>query len=393
MINPILPVYATFNRSFVKGDGIFLYDNHGKQYYDFACGYGVTGLGHSHPHLIAALDKQSREVWHISNMFQHPERDRLARRLVDSTFADTVFFTNSGVEAWELGLKMCRRYHYSKGKPNKTRLIVMEEAFHGRTMAAISAAPRPYMIDGFGPLVEGFDVVPIGNLNELRAAITDETAAIHFEPVMGEAGIRPQTMEYMQEARKICDEFGLLLFLDEIQCGVGRTGKYFAHEWAGIKPDIVCTAKGIGGGFPLGALFATEEAGQCMIAGTHGTTYGGNPLAMAVGNAVLDLLLEPEFFPHVQKMGDVLDQELHKLVEKYPQLFTETRGLGLMRGLVCADGVNNRKIIEAMQEQGVISIPAGTNVVRFLPPLVITEDQICAGIKIIDDVCANYKAA
>lgn len=379
MIQTILPVYNTFAPSFVRGEGVYLFDDHGKRYIDFACGYGVNALGSCHPHLVKALKDQADKVWHISNMFHHPERERLARRLVDATFADTIFFTNSGVEAWEVGLKMIRRYFHAQGK-NKYRMIAIEGAFHGRTIAAISAAPRSYMIDGFGPLVEGFDIVKFNDAAALEAAIIPETAAICIETVQGEGGIRPHSQAYIDAMVALAKKHDLLIMLDEVQCGMGRTGKLFAHEHYGFKPDVLCTAKGIGGGFPLGACFATERVAQYMKAGSHGTTYGGNPMAMAVGNAVLDIMLADGFMDKVNQRAKHLAEGLQGLVAQFPKLYTEHRGLGLMQGVQCREGVDNRKLIEVMHGEGLISIPAGDNMVRILPPLIISEKEIDEGI-------------
>lgn len=379
MIQSILPVYNTFAPSFVRGEGVYLFDQNNKRYVDFACGYGVNALGSCHPHLVKALKDQADKVWHISNMFHHPERERLAQRLVDATFADTIFFTNSGVEAWELGLKMIRKHFHAQGK-SKYRMICSDGAFHGRTIAAISAAPRSYMIEGFGPLVDGFDIVKFNDVASLEAAITPETAAICLETVQGEGGIRPHSQSYINYVVELARKHDLLIMLDEVQCGMGRTGKLFAHEHYGFKPDILCTAKGIGGGFPLGALFATERAAQYMKLGSHGTTYGGNPMAMAVGNAVLDVMLADGFMEGVQKRADYLAESLQGLAAQFPKLYTEHRGKGMMQGVQCQPGIDNRKLIEVMHAEGVISIPAGDNVVRILPPLIISEKEIDEGV-------------
>ena len=376
----ILPVYNTFGITFVRGEGIYLFDDHGKKYVDFSCGYGVNALGHCHPHAVAALKDQADKVWHISNMFHHPLKEKLAARITAATFADTVFFTNSGAEAWELGLKMLRRYFASTGKPEKYRVICSEEAFHGRTMGAISAAPREYMTRGFGPLLDGFDIVPFNDAAALETAITPQTAAICIEPVQGEGGIRPHSPEFITKMVALAKQHDLLIFLDEVQCGMGRTGKLFAHEHYGFNPDIVCTAKGIGTGFPLGALLATERAAKYMTAGSHGTTYGGNPLAMAVGNAVLDVMLTDDFMKSIWARGIYMAEALHSLVAQFPELYIEQRGIGLMQGVQCQPGVNNRDLIDLMHREGVISIPAGDNVVRILPPLIISEREIDEGV-------------
>lgn len=380
MIQAILPVYNTFGLTFVRGEGVYLFDENNKRYVDFSCGYGVNALGHCHPAAVAALKDQADKVWHISYMFHSPLREKMAERLVAATFADTVFFTNSGAEAWELGLKMSRRYFADQGKAEKYRMICIEQGFHGRTLAAISAAPRSYMIEGFGPLLDGFDIVPFNDAAALEKAITPATAVICLEPVQGEGGVRPHSQEYIDRAVALAKKHDLLIMLDEVQCGMGRTGKLFAHEHYGLTPDIVCTAKGIGTGFPLGACLATERVASHMTAGSHGTTYGGNPLAMAVGNAVLDVMLAPGFMDTVRARGKHLAEGLQGLAAQFPKLYREHRGIGLMQGVQCQPNVDNRKLIEIMHKAGVISIPAGDNVVRVFPPLIITDAEIDEGI-------------
>ncbi len=381
MNHTILPLYNMFMPAFIKGEGVYLYDTDGKRYVDFACGYGVNALGHCHPHVVKALTDQAQKVWHISNMFHHPLREQLADRFTAACFADKVFFTNSGVEAWELGLKMTRKYFAAKGQPQKYRLICMDGAFHGRTMGAISAAPRDYMVDGFQPLLDGFDIVPFNDIAALKSAITPNTAAIHLEPIQGEGGIRPHAKDYMQAVKELAAQHDLLIFYDEVQCGMGRTGHLFAGEgYYGVAPDILCTAKGIGTGFPLGALLANDKAASAMTAGSHGSTYAGNPLAMAVGNAVLDIMLADDFMPQVRKLGDHLSYGLQKLMLEFPEVYIEHRGLGLIQGLQCAPAINNRALIETMHAAGVISIPSGENTVRILPPLIISETEIDEGI-------------
>jgi len=379
-MQPILPVYNTFDLTFVRGEGVYLFDDHNKKYVDFSCGYGVNALGHCHPGAVAALKDQADKVWHISNMFHHPLKEKLAARITAASFANTVFFTNSGAEAWELGLKMTRRYFASIGKPEKYRMICIENAFHGRTVGAISAAPKDYMIKGFGPLLEGFDIVPFNDAAALEKAITSETAAICLETVQGEGGIRPHSQEYINQLVALAKKHDLLIFLDEVQCGMGRTGTLFAYEHYGFMPDILCTAKGIGTGFPLGALLATERVAQYMTAGSHGTTYGGNPLAMAVGNAVLDVMLADGFMETVSARGVYMAEALHGLIAQFPKLYREQRGMGLMQGVQCQSGIDNRALIDVMHHEGVISIPAGDNVVRILPPLIISEREIDEGI-------------
>ncbi len=386
MIPAVMPTYARADVAFERGEGAYLYATDGRRYLDFASGIAVTSLGHGHPHLVAALSAQAGRLWHTSNLFRVPGQERLAQRLVDASFADTVFFTNSGVEAWECGVKLCRRYMSATGQPERWRVVTVDGAFHGRTLAAIAAARTEKLVNGFGPMVEGFDQVAFGNLNELRMVITDETAAICVEPVQGEGGIRVAQLDYLAALRRVADEFGVLLYLDEIQCGYGRTGRLFAHEWADIRPDVLCAAKGIGGGFPLGACLTTEAAAVGMTAGTHGTTYGGNPLAMAVGNAVLDVLLEPGFLDGVERLGRVLWERLSALAAAYPTVIAELRGAGLMLGLKVVPP--NGEIIDALRAAGMLAVPAAENVVRLLPPLIIGDAQVDEALEALTAVCA-----
>jgi acetylornithine/N-succinyldiaminopimelate aminotransferase len=387
-----MPVYSRADIQFERGQGAYLFDTEGRKYLDFASGIAVTSLGHCHPTLVAALTEQGNKLWHTSNLFRVPGQEKLAARLTGLTFADTVFFTNSGVEAWECGVKLIRKHFYSKGQPEKNRIIVIEGAFHGRTMGAISASKAEKMVKGFGPLLEGFDQVAFGNLNELRAAVTPQTAAINIEPILGEGGIKAAPAEYLRALRQIADEFGLLLFFDEIQCGMGRTGKLFAHEWAGITPDVMSVAKAIGGGFPLGACLATENAASGMVAGTHGSTYGGNPLATAVGLAALNVIAEPAFLENVQAQGKILHAALEGIVARHPRIFTEVRGVGLMLGLRCADGINNLSVVDALRHNGMLSVGAAENVIRLLPPLIIGQAEIDLAISILDKT-ANEAAS
>jgi acetylornithine/N-succinyldiaminopimelate aminotransferase len=383
--SPLLPVFARADVSFEKGEGPWLIARGGERYLDFGAGIAVNALGHAHPHLVQALTEQAQKVWHTSNLYQIPEGERLAQRLVDNTFADVVFFTNSGAEANEAAIKMARKYHASKGHPERFRIITFEGAFHGRTLATIAAGGQQKYIEGFGPKVEGFDQVPFDDDEALKAALTPETAAIMIEPIQGEGGIRPVPPNRLRALRQLCDERGLLLILDEIQTGVGRTGKLFAHEWAGITPDIMSVAKGIGGGFPLGACLATAEAASGMTLGSHGTTFGGNPLAMAVGNAVLDVILAPGFLDHVAQMGLLLKQRLAELKDRHPAVIAEVRGEGLLMGL--RTHVPNTDFIAAARDQKLITIAAGDNVVRLLPPLIITEAELGEGLKRLDAAC------
>ncbi len=389
MITSLMPTYARLPIAFERGEGMYLYDTDGKKRLDFYAGIGVMCLGHSHPTLVKALTDQAGKLWHCANTYQIPEGERLADRLVANSFADTVFFTNSGAESIECAIKMVRKYHHDKGNKGKYRMITMASAFHGRTLAGIAAAGQEKLTKGFEPLPDGFDVVPFNDLDAVKAAIGPNTGAIMVEPVQGEGGIRPIPKETMQALREICDEHGLLLVLDEIQCGMGRTGKLFAYEWSDITPDIITVAKGIGGGFPLGACLATEDAASGMVVGTHGTTYGGNPLAMAVGNAVLDEMLAPGFLDHVCAMGEMLHARLAGLLQRYPYQITEVRGLGLMAGIRMPDMPTRDAVVDLI-DRGLIPAVAGDMVVRFLPPLILTEDHIDEAISILDAALSDW---
>jgi acetylornithine/N-succinyldiaminopimelate aminotransferase len=370
----LLPTYARADVAFVRGEGAYLFDEEGRRYLDFGAGVAVNALGHAHPHLIAALTEQAGKLWHTSNLYRVPGQERLARRLIEATFAETVFFTNSGVEAIEASIKTARRYHFANGAPERFRIVTFEGAFHGRTLAAIAAGGQQKYLEGFGPKVEGFDQVPFDDARALGEAITDATAALLIEPIQGEGGLRPVLPEFLRHLRKLCDERGMLLIFDEIQTGIGRTGKLFAHEWAGVEPDIMAIAKGIGGGFPMGACLATAEAAKGMTTGTHGTTFGGNPLAMAVGNAVLDVVLAPGFLEHVQRVGNYARQQFSSLISEHPDVFEDLRGEGLMLGLKMR--VPNTEFIDALRAHGMLAIAAGDNVVRLLPPLIVEESHV-----------------
>lgn len=391
MIPAVMPTYKRCGIALERGEGAYVYDSHGRRYLDFLAGIAVNSLGHAHPHLVEALTEQARKLWHCSNIFEIPGQDRLAQRLVDATFADTVFFGNSGAEAIECGIKMIRKYHDETGNPDKYRIICVSDAFHGRTLTTIFAAGQDKLVNGFGPEVPGFDHVAFGNLNELRAAITDDTGGILLEPVQGEGGIRVADDDYLRGLRQVAEEFGLLLMYDEVQCGVGRTGKLFGHEWSGVTPDIMAIAKGIGGGFPMGACLATERAAQGMTAGTHGSTFGGNPLAMAVGNAVLDVILADEFLEDVRKTADILWRRLHELVVAYPEIFTGVSGKGLMLGVTCA--VPNAEMIQRLRDAGLLVGQAGGNMIRLLPPLIIDEAHVHEAVTILESVSAQWKDA
>lgn len=390
MNSPLLPTYARADLAFQEGEGAWLTATDGTRYLDFGGGIAVASLGYSHPHLIAALAEQGKKLWHTSNLFRIPEGERLAQRLVDASFADYVFFTNSGAEAMECAIKMARKYQSACGHPEKYRIVTFEGAFHGRTLATVAAGGQQKYLEGFGPKVEGFDQVPFGDHEALKAAIGPETGAILIEPIQGEGGIRPVPPQCLRGLRQLCDEHGLLLIFDEVQTGVGRTGKLFAHEWSGVTPDIMAVAKGIGGGFPLGACLATKEAAKGMTAGTHGTTYGGNPLAMAVGNAVLDVVLAPGFLDKVEKTGLLLKQRLAELRDRRPGIIEEVRGEGLMIGLKLKP--NNGEFTAAARAEKLLVIPAGDNVVRLLPPLIIGEAEVSQAIARLDSACAAMEA-
>ena len=391
MIDALMPTYARADLAFERGEGAYLYTADGRRFLDFAAGIAVNSLGHSHPHLVEALTAQAQKLWHVSNLYRIPEGERLARRLTEATFADTMFFSNSGAEAIECGLKLVRKYHDASGHPERYRVITCSGAFHGRTLTTISAAQNPKYMEGFAPAVDGFDSVAFGNMNELRAAITPETAAVLVEPIQGEGGIRSADLDYLRALRAVCDEFGLLLFLDEVQCGIGRTGKLFAHEWAGIQPDVMAVAKGLGTGFPIGACLATEAAAAPMKAGSHGSTFGGNPLAMAVGNAVLDVLLAEGFLEGVEARAKELRQGLESLVGRHPGILAEVRGAGLMLGLRCE--VPNGEMVARLRDGGLLTVPAAENVVRILPPLVIERSHIEEALGILDQTCAGWSKA
>jgi acetylornithine/N-succinyldiaminopimelate aminotransferase len=390
-IPALMPVYNRADIYFARGEGVYLFDDKGERYLDFVAGIAVAALGHCHPQLVGALENQLKTLWATSNLFKTHGGDRLAQRLVELTFADTVFFQNSGVEAWECGVKTVRKYFSAIGEPQRFRIISFQGCFHGRSMTAIAASKTEKMVGGFGPLIDGFDQVPWNDLAAVRTSITDETAAIMIEPVIGEGGMKVADPQFLHQLRALCDEKGLLLYFDEIQCGMGRTGKLFAHEWAGVTPDVMCIAKALGNGFPIGACLATERAAKGMTAGTHGSTYGGNPLATAVGNAVLDVITAPGFLEGVAKKGAYLRAALEKLVVSYPKIFVGLRGQGLMQGLVCVP--SNSSIVTALRGERLLSVEAGENVLRLLPPLIVTEMQIDEAARIIGRVAAKLEDA
>ena len=391
MFPALLPTYNRADVAFVRGEGSYLFAEDGRRYLDFGAGIAVNAFGHANPKLVAALTDQAGKLWHTSNLFRVPGQESLAAKLVANTFADTVFFTNSGAEACELAFKMARRYHYVNGNPERFHIVSFEGAFHGRTLAGIAAGGNEKYLEGFGPKLAGFDLVKVTHdaardLAAAKEAVDEKTAALVIEPIQGEGGIRPFSAEFLRGLRKLCDDKGLLLIFDEIQTGMGRTGKLFAHEWAGIEPDIMAIAKGIGGGFPLGACLATAEAAKGMTVGTHGSTYGGNPLAMAVGNAAIDLATAPGFLDHVNKVANYLNQQLGALVAGHPAIFEAVRGAGLMLGLKMK--VPNGDFIAAARDAGLVVLPAGDNVVRLLPPLTLSEEEAREGVALMGKAAA-----
>ena len=387
MISSVLPTYSRAALQFVKGEGPWLTEADGRRFLDMGAGIAVNVLGHAHPALVKALTDQAQNLWHVSNLYNIPQQQALADKLVVATFADTVFFTNSGTEACELAVKMARKYWYEKGEPERVEIITFDGSFHGRSSAGIAAAGSEKMIKGFGPILPGFVHLPWNDHHALEHAITDKTAAILIEPVQGEGGIRPLPPQCLKGLRDLCDKHGILLILDEVQCGMGRTGKLFAHEWAGITPDIMMSAKGIGGGFPLGAVLATEDAASGMTAGTHGSTYGGNPLGCAVGYAVMDVVNTTEFLDAVNETAARFKQGIESLIDAHPMVFDSYRGKGLMIGIKCK--VTNLDVVKAGYEHGLLTVPAGDNVIRLLPPLNITHADISATLEKLDQAALS----
>jgi acetylornithine/N-succinyldiaminopimelate aminotransferase len=390
VIPAVMPTYARWDVEVDRGEGLYLYATDGRKFLDFTSGIAVTGLGHCHPHVVAAVTDQAKRLWHTSNLFRIPGQERLAQRLVDNSFADTVFFGNSGAEACELAIKVARKYQSETGHPERYRIIGCQGSFHGRTFATLAAAGNEAYLKGFGPPMDGFDHVAFGNLNEMRAAIGKETAAIFVEPIQGEGGVRAAPEGYLRGLREIADEFGLLLVYDEVQCGMGRTGKLFAHEWEGVAPDVMAIAKALGNGFPVGACLATERAAVGMVAGSHGSTFGGNPLAMAAGNAVLDVMLESGFFARVDAIAKRLRMRLEALVRSYPRLFAELRGAGLLLGIRCV--VPAAEVVTKLRQSGLLTLTAGENVLRILPPLIVGEREIDDALDIMNRVAREWPA-
>ena len=387
-MSAILETYARRPLSFSHGKGCYLFSTSNEKYLDFVSGIAVNALGHCHSHLVKVMQNQAEKLWHVSNAFEIPEQEKLAQRLVENTFADHVIFMNSGAEATEASIKIARKYFYEKGQTNKNRIITFKGAFHGRTLASLFAANNPEHIKGFEPKVDGFDQVDFGDHDSLKKAINKNTAAIMVESILGEGGIKVIPAECLIGLRKICDENDLLLILDEVQCGIGRTGKFFGFEWSGIEPDIVPIAKGIGGGFPIGACLVNKKAGSGMKPGSHGSTFGGNPLAMSIGNAVLDIIFEKNFLDNVISQGNYFEEQLLKIKKKFPHIIEGVRGKGLLKGIKLK--VENTKFINQLFEQKLLVVKASENVVRLLPPLIVNKNEIDEAISIIYKVCENF---
>ena len=388
-VTPLMPVYPRSPVRPVRGEGVYLYGEQGERYLDFAAGIAVNILGHGHPHLTKAIQEQAATLMHVSNLYGSPQGEAFARRLCDNTFADTVFFTNSGVEAVECAIKTARRYHYAKGNPHKHDLITFSNAFHGRTMGAISATDQAKMVDGFAPLLPGFRVVEFNNLDAALAAVDENTAGFLLEPIQGEGGIRPATHEFLSGLRAACDEHDLMLVFDEVQCGVARTGQLYAYQHYGIEPDILASAKGIGGGFPMGACLASEKAAAGMVLGTHGSTYGGNPLAMAAGQAVFDVVANEDFLANVRLKGERLRAALEQMIPNHDHLFESVRGVGLMLGIRMK--ADSRAFVTYLRTKGLLTVSAGDNVMRVLPPLIIEEEHIREFVDTLSAAAAQYE--
>jgi len=390
VITPVMPTYGRWDVAVDRGEGCYLWATDGRKFLDFTSGIAVTALGHCHPHLIDAVTEQAKTLWHTSNLFRIPGQEKLAERLVANSFADTVFFNNSGAEAVELSLKVARKYQSETGHPERYRVIACNGSFHGRSFATLAAAGAENYLKGFGPAMDGFDHVAFNNLNEMRAAVTEQTAAILVEPVQGEGGVRAPSADYLKGLRSICDEYGLLLVYDEVQSGMGRTGRLFAHEWAGVPPDVMAVAKALGNGFPIGACLATENAAVGMVAGTHGSTFGGNPMAVAAGNAVLDVMLEPGFFDRSQRVAKLLWSKLDDLTRTYPKLFAEMRGSGHLLGIKCVIPAGD--FVAKLRAEGLLCLTAGDNVLRILPPLIVGEAEVDEALGIMHKVAKEWPA-
>lgn len=387
MIPALMPTYNRADLAFERGEGAWLWTADGRRFLDFGAGIATSSLGHGHPHLVKAIAEQAAKVMHVSNLYRVPQAEELARRHAEASFADSVFFCNSGAEANEGMVKAVRKYQAENGHPERFRMICFEGAFHGRTLAMISATGNAKYLAGFGPAVEGFDHVPFGNMNAVRDAITRETAGIMIEPIQGEGGVRPADLRFLRDLRAVCDEFGLLLALDEVQSGMGRSGKLWAHQWAGIEPDVMSSAKGIGGGFPLGAVLAKEHVAKHLKPGTHGTTYGGNPLACSAGNAVLDVVLAPGFLDGVDRVARFLWRGLQDLAARHPAVVEEARGAGLLVGIRLRPEISNTEMQDAALQEGLLTVAAGMNVLRLAPPLIITEAEAQQALDLLDRAC------
>ncbi len=385
MTSHLLPTYARVNLAFERGEGVWLIATNGDRYLDFTSGVAVNALGHAHPQLVAAIAEQAQKLWHVSNLYQLPEAERVAQRLCEASFADVVFFCNSGAEAMECAIKTARKYHAANGHPERYRIVTFEGAFHGRTLATLAAGGQKKYLDGFGPVVEGFDQVPFGDLEATKRAVTDETGAILIEPIMGEGGVRVVEPSFLRALRELCDRRGLLLIFDEVQTGMGRTGELFAYQRVGVEPDIMALAKALGGGFPVGACLVTSEAAKGMTAGTHGSTFGGNPLAMSAANAVLDVMLAPGFLERVRLTALLFKQRLAEIKDRHPSVIAEVRGEGLLIGLRAL--VPAGELVDAMRAEKMIAVSAGDNVVRLLPPLIVSEQEVAEGIARLDRAC------
>ncbi len=391
-MNSIMQTYGRLPIAFERGEGSYLYSTEGKRYLDGAGGIAVVSMGHSHPKLVAALEAQVQRLWHVSNLYEIPEQSNYAERLVNACFADSIFFCNSGAEAMEGAIKVARKYQAANGKVERYRAVTLEGSFHGRTLATLGAANNPKHLEGFGPPVQGFDIVPPNDLDVMLAAITEETAAIIVEPLQGEGGIRPLDINYLQTLRSVADKKDVLLVFDEVQTGFGRTGKLFAHEWAGVTPDIMACAKGIASGFPCGAVLAKSHVSDAMSPGTHGSTFGGNPLAMAAANATLDILLEEGFLNEVNRISSLLKSRLDDLAGRHPEVIKEVRGSGLMLGIVLSEPYINTVFCDYARESGLLTVVAGENVLRLLPPLIIKEPEIDIILNALENACISIKS-
>ena len=387
----LMATFARVNLAFERGEGVWLIATDGERYLDFTSGVAVNALGHAHPRLVAALTEQAGKLWHVSNLYEIPEAERVARRLCDASFADVVFFCNSGAEAVEGAIKTARKYQSVSGHPERYRIVTFEGAFHGRTLATLAAGGQKKYLDGFGPVVEGFDQMPFGDLAATRRAVGHETAAIMIEPLMGEGGVRTVEPSFLRALRELCNQHGLLLVFDEVQTGMGRTGDLFAYQRTGVAPDVMSLAKALGGGFPIGAVLATSDAAKGMIAGTHGSTFGGNPLAMSAANATLEVMLEPGFLDHVKRIGLLFKQRLAEIKDRYPALIAEVRGEGLLVGLRAL--IPAGELVDALRGEKMLTVAAGDNVVRLLPPLIVTEQELAEGLARLDRACAKLNRA